>query len=54
MRKTCGTCRWLEKSDGEPYCLLRDLYTHRREEDMACEDYMEENHGDNQRQDNGH
>lgn len=40
--KTCGRCLWLCKEDGEPfYCLRKDLYTFREEDDLGCEDWQE-------------
>ena len=40
--KTCGRCLWLCKEDGEPfYCLRKDLYTFRDEDDIGCADWQE-------------
>lgn len=36
----CGKCVYLIKEDGEPYyCAIKDLYTFRKEEDNACDEY---------------
>lgn len=54
--KTCNTCEWfVEETDvigdyqhseakrlGEGFCLIKDLFTYARQEDKACEEYVEE------------
>ena len=38
--KTCGNCIFLATDEGEPfYCVRRDLYTFRKAEDAACDDW---------------
>lgn len=38
----CGNCVYLIKDDGEPYyCAIQDLYTFRKAEDTACQEWSE-------------
>jgi hypothetical protein len=38
-KNTCGMCRWLETTDGPPYCIISDYFTHRYADSPACDEY---------------
>jgi len=40
---TCGSCCYLVDAEEPYYCALLPLYTLRRAEDKACEEYKNKN-----------